>query len=408
MQSSQKPTPEFIDLLLWVALACAKRIRFIVFTSLFVAIVSSFIVVFILDSEYESKAIILPPSDGTSSLMGSLGDLAGDLGPLVSKMGIGGMSSSGANILLTVANSYQFQRTLIREFKLDSIYKFTSEKTYFEADLMKTFRRNFLISLDDETDYVVVSMRDKDPQRAKSIVDSAVAQLNAEYVNIKVRQAGKSRSFFESRLAINQNMLDSLKGALQTFQESNHIISPKVQMEESIKRIAELETQKDLAFIQWQAEVQTSGIESSFSKRLYQQYSAINIRLNDLKSSGTASGALVNLGRAPQMVRKYEEIEDGIQIQQAIFKSLRQMYEQALLQEVDKVGRIEVLEKPWVNNKRVAPPRRAIVTSLVLASIVLSILVCVIFEAYFSEQATQGSRYKMINEIVRCIPFRRQ
>lgn len=332
--------------------------------------------------------------------MGALGDVAGDLGPLASSMGIFGSQSQEVYVMMTLLESYQFQRTLINKFHYDSIYKFTEKPKFFEADLIKQFRRNFKVTQDDDNDFLVISMRDELPQRAKDVVDSALAMLDSAYTSVKIMQAGKSRRYFEERIQSNQITVDSLKTAMQKFQEKNAILDPEVQIEESVKRLAQMELEKETAYIQWQSEVSVYGNDGALAKKLEKQYQSLANSLRHLKSRKTASGAWLNTQTAPALLREYEALYTGILINESIYKYLRQMYEQALLEELNQVGRFEVLEQPWVNNKRVAPPRRAIVTSLVMADLVIAILLCMFFEMYTDQKGRNGRRYTMIQNVL--------
>lgn len=405
MDSEKAQAPEFIDLLLWIALACSKRMKAIVVSVFLVALFSSLLVVYVLDEEFAAHAVILPPDGGASGAMGALGDVAGDLGPLASSMGIFGSQSQEVYVMMTLLESYQFQRTLIRKFHYDSIYKFTVKPKYFEADLIKAFRKNFKVKQDDDNDFLVISMRDELPQRAKDVVDTALTMLDSAYTAVKITQAGKSRRYFEERIQSNQIALDSLKTAMQKFQETNAILDPEVQIEESVKRLAQMELEKETAYIQWQSEVNVYGAEGALAKKLEKQYQSLAASLRHLKSRKSSSGAWLNTQTAPALLREYEALYTGILINESIYKYLRQMYEQALLEELNQVGRFEVLEKPWVNNKRVAPPRRAIVTSLVVADFVIAVLLCMFFEMYTDQKGRNGRRYTIIQNVLRNLFF---
>ena len=192
---------------------------------------------------------------------------------------------------------------------------------------------------------------------------------------------------------------------MQKFQETNAILDPEVQIEESVKRLAQMELEKETAYIQWQSEVNVYGAEGALAKKLEKQYQSLAASLRHLKSRKSSSGAWLNTQTAPALLREYEALYTGILINESIYKYLRQMYEQALLEELNQVGRFEVLEKPWVNNKRVAPPGRAIVTSLVVADFVIAVLLCMFFEMYTDQKGRNGRRYTIIQNVLRNLFF---
>ncbi len=405
--SDNSKAPEFVDLLIWIALACAKRIRALLLGFVAVALASSLLVLFVLEERYGSSATILPPQGSGAGMMSGLGKLSEELGPLALGMGLGGGGTQETYLMMTLLESHELQLSLINKFHLDSIYEFKKGKPIVIADLLKAFRRNFTVEMDDDTEYLIIGMEAKDPKLAQDVVNAAIRKLDSAYVQVKASQAGKARRYFEERIAVNQKTLDSLKGLMQAFQETHSIIEPKMQLEESIKRQAQLELDKEAAYIQWQAECHISGCEGSIAKKLETNYRTISESLAKKKADGKASGWM-DMKKTPSLLRQYEDLYTALTINETIYTYLRQMYEQALLEEMDKVGRFEVLEKPWANDKRVAPRRRAIVTSLLLSYMVIAMLACVFLEMYADDRAASNERYKKLAQIAHCLRLGRK
>ena len=93
--SDNSKAPEFIDLLIWIALACAKRLRALLIGLLVVAVLSSLLVLFVLEERFASTATILPPQGSGAGMMRGLGKLSEELGPLALSMGLGGGGDPG-------------------------------------------------------------------------------------------------------------------------------------------------------------------------------------------------------------------------------------------------------------------------------------------------------------------------
>jgi len=400
---NEKQAPEFIDILLWIIKAVLKRWKGIAFAAFVAGAVSSIIVVFVVDEEFESAATISPPASGGSmkSMLGNLGDLSGMLGISMPEDGDG-------DVLSTLLESNDLQERIISQFKLDSVYKFTANKHFYKADLLKTFRKNFEVSSDPETSYLTITMRDNDPIRAQKIVEYSVAILDTMYEQIQTRKGGRLRQFYETRLTYNQHLLDSLENAMVAFQKKNHISDPKLQLEASIKNLGSLEAQKETAGLQLQNEVLTHGSETSEAEKLKQQYNLIVSTVQRLRDQGGISGAQVSVQKIPELARQYEDLYEAIFIQQAVHQYLRQQYEQALLKEANNVQQFEILEKPWTNDKRVSPPRRAIVSSMMLFVIILGVLYSVFMEMYFEDKQRGGKRSAMVREIGSLLPWRKR
>lgn len=398
--SAEKEAPEFIDLLLWVTEASLKRWKLLLTTSLIAVVCSVVFVLFIADEEFESVAIITPPAstDGLSALEG----LADDLGPISGILGMGLGASGETELILTMLSNTELHETLIQAFALDSLYEFRKNppKKYFKADLLKEFRKKFGASEDDETGFILISMRDESAIRAKDIVNKAITVLDSTYIQLKSKQAQRMREFYEQRLNRNKLTLDSLKQSMVVFQNKTKILDPAVQLEESYKGYAALEAQKEAIEIELEAERELHGKGTLLEKKLEQRSVAMGQSLSRLRMEGSKSGALVSLKNISSLSREYFDLYEEIKVQEAIHLYLRKLYEQAVLKEANDVQSFDVLEKPWVNEKRVSPPRRAVVVGLTLATFVLTLLWCAFLEMYFSEKERNGPRYLKIRRIL--------
>ncbi len=404
LENDNKAAPEFVDLLLWVLLACAKRWKGILISAFIAVFVTSIIVVYVLDERFESVAVVLPPKSSKGAAFEGLEALGKNLGSLGLAGGFFSSSEEETDIMLTVLESYDFQRSVINRFGLDTVYEFEKGKPYFEADLLKKYRKEFKAETNDNTSFLEISMRDANPARAKAVVDTVLKMLDSAYVSIKVNQASKSRNFFEDRIRINKKTMDSLKAELQAFQTKNSVLDPKMQLEASVKQLLEMEQQKESAYMRWQSECQVNGCDGSTAKKLKAQYRNIADTYEQLKKKGSSSGASINLRSAPALLREYEELLNEVRIQEAINTYLRQMYEQSLLEEMDKVGRFEVIAKPWLNNKRVSPPRTAVVSSVLMIDLIFAVLICCFLEMYLNDKQRGGSRYRLLANIFGQLP----
>lgn len=398
--SSEKEAPEFIDLLLWVAGACAKRWKSLAAFATVAGIASVIFVLFIADEKFESFAVITPPvsTDAMSAMKG----MVDDLGPISGLLGMSLGGEGETELILALLSNTEMHESLIRQFSLDSVYEFRKNppKKYFKADLLKKFRKDFGAKEDDENSFIVISMRDLDARRAQNIVNTAIDMLDSSYKRLKSKQAQRMRVFYEARLSMNKRSLDSLKTAMVAFQNRTKILDPEVQLEESYRGYASLESQKEVVQIELETERMIHGDGTSLGLKMKQKLAAMEQSLSRLRASGSKSGALVSLRDISGLSRSYFDLFEEIKIHETIQIYLRKLYEQAVLKEANDVQSFDVLERPWVNEKRVAPPRRIVVSSITLAAIVLGILYAVLMEMYFAEKAISGRRYQKLREIL--------
>lgn len=398
--SAEKEAPEFIDLLLWVAGATAKRWKPIAIATTVAALASVIFVLFIADEKFESYAVITPPAP--TDAMSAMKGLSDELGPISGLLGMSLGGESEIELILALLAKAEMHEAIIKRFSLDSVYEFRKNppKKYFKADLLTKFRKDFGAEEGDENSFITVVMRDEDAQRSVEIVNVAIEMLDSAYRQLKSKQAQRMRVFYETRLSLNKQALDSLKEAMVVFQNKTKILDPEIQLEASYKGLANLESQKEIVQIELEAERLIHGDGTSMGRKLEQQVLAMEKSLARLRTTGSQSGALVSMKNISGLSRDYFNIYEEIKILDAIQIYLRKLYEQAVLKEVNDVQSFDVIERPWVNDKRVSPPRRIVVSSITLATLLLGVLYAVLMELYFAEKAVSGRRYQKLHEII--------
>ena len=148
-----------------------------------------------------------------------IGGLGGFLGSL---LGGGG----GYERYLAILTSRSMMEDVLDRFNLIEVYDIDATKGEREARFKATdqLRGNvdFVVELD--YDYLAVVAFDKDPERAAEMANFMVEKLNEEHARLTSESARQTRQVIERRLNRATTDLDSVRSALQTFQETHGLV----------------------------------------------------------------------------------------------------------------------------------------------------------------------------------------
>jgi len=311
--------------------------------------------------------------------------LSGDMSSYASLLGLSS-GSNDADAIWTFFNSWELQDQVIIRFNLAEHYEF---KGKFHADLLKTFRRNFSLTLTKEN-MLEITIEDEDYKLAAQMVQFMLVQADSMYNAFKTAQARQSREYFESRINKCLVTLDSLEEDFVNFQVKNNFYDPSIQMESTIKYLGEQEAQREAVDVELNYERMNRGVDSKKYEELQKRYRSLDASLSRTLSGKRESLGLVALKKSPALGAEYMRKESEIRVQETMYKMLRQQSEQLLLEEAKTMKNLHVLQAPWENDKKVAPRRGVILMFACFVSFLIATLICNMI-AYLEEEKKRGS-----------------
>ncbi|MFQ5797953.1 MAG: Wzz/FepE/Etk N-terminal domain-containing protein [Bacteroidota bacterium] len=196
-----------------------SRRRLIIINTVTVGVLAT-IVSFLLPKWYESKASVLPPK-GTDLLGGLAGiaSIAKEFAPIRNIPILGG--DGDAYNYLAILNSRTAMERVVQNFDLINVYEIS------DSSMEKT-----LEALEDNVDFeiekegnIVISVVDKDPQRAADMANYFVEVLNEISIELNSQEAQSNREFIEQRYFKNLEDLKTAEGDLQAFQKKYGVYS---------------------------------------------------------------------------------------------------------------------------------------------------------------------------------------
>lgn len=361
--------PSLTELFLRVVNNTLKHFKLAAFIVVVPTIIVFILVVWVIKPTYSSNAIVTPPSSQSS-----MGNISGLLGSGMGAMGsLLGFSSNDedANAVWTILNSWEIHNQVIDQFDLVNHYEFDGK---FHADLLKTFRKNFSLSSNNENMFEI-TIKDKDYKKATRMVEFILQKADSAFNYFKTTQARLSREYFETRIALCLHDIDSLQQEFIAFQKDNNFYEPTAQIEGTLTYLGQIQTLKEEVNIERSYEKLRRGEDSKKYDELTKRSRTIDQSLNKVLSGKQENVGLLSLKKTPDLVAKYLRMEEEIKVQVALYKVLRQQSEQLRIEEAKTLKNLHVLQPPWENDKKISPRRGLILIFTVFVFTFIALII---------------------------------
>lgn len=310
----------------------------------------SFAILFLLYSfiaipKYVSVGQLLP-SMSSSSPMQLLQNI--DLGDnKISRMARAAGLSLGAtsgDILSGVLQSRTIKERVIQESALNEHYKIPMEKI---DKIIRTLNGATTIDV-TPADIVIIEVEDRDPEKAKEIVDNYIAALDNFLRESGMTRGKQERMFLEERLKETAEDLKISEDSFVAFQEKNRIIHLSKEIEMGIEIYAQLKAALQAKEIQLRMKSSYLLEESPEIIELKQEISAYRKKLTEIETKSTLEGygigSSISLKDLSNIELEYFRIYRKVKENENIYAFLVELYEQAKISEVRDTPIVTVID----------------------------------------------------------------
>lgn len=385
--------PSLTEMLLRVINNTLRHFKLASFIVIVPTIIVFIMVVWVIKPTYSSSAIVTPPS--SQSGMGNINSLLGaGMGSMGSLLGISS-NDEDADAVWTILNSWEIHNQVIDQFDLATHYEFDGK---FHADLLKTFRKNFSLSSNNENMFEI-TIKDKDYKKATRMVEFVLQKADSAFNHFKSTQARLSREYFESRIALCLHDIDSLQQEFIAFQKENNFYEPSAQLEGTLTYLGQIQTLKEEVNIERAYEKLRRGEDTKKYDELTKRSRTIDQSLNKVLSGKQENIGMVSLKKTPDLVAKYLRMEEEIKVQLALYKVLRQQSEQLRIEEAKLLKNLHVLQPPWENDKKISPLRGVSLVFTVAVSCLFALFLTNMLAFLEEEQNRNSSLAKEWNRL---------
>ena len=266
--------------------------------------------------------------------------------------------------------------TVIEEFDLATVY----EKD-IQEELRLKLEENTIIEEIREAGIgfnpivsVSVSVLDRDPQRAKDMVEFYLDELDKRMVEINQRNAQRMLVAYEARYQQNIQDLEAATQELVQFQETYGILEPQTQTAALIGNAAQVKAQ--LTALDVEIGVAQSLLSSSSGEvtELLERKNQLEKTYNSLietsiNGSTNSADLFTNetldvfpaLEEMPSLAAEYLRLFREATVQQEIYKVLLPQYEQQKMMVMESNSGLELIDAPNLPTYKEKPKRAFIV-----------------------------------------------
>ena len=335
-----------------------------------VAIASVITVIFALmmDNEYKATANLLP--NQSRSIGFDLFSKEGGLQSLASSV-LGGESEEN-NRFYVLLRSYTTKKKVVEKFDLIEVYELQESQTPM-LDAMNLLAENTNFEGLEEGNFVI-SVWDKDPQRAKQITDFYVELLNEFNTEIATREAREFRAFIGNRYQQAVSDLDSLRGEMAAFQAEHGVFELPEQVKQYFALISGLTAKRYEASMKLDMLGKTVQRNSESYRQTKDQLEVIETNLERIYSDQDKRNMVLNFDRLPELGSRYFDLMMAIEIQTEIQKFVVPLYEQAKMEEAKSLPVVTIVDQPVVPAKKDRPRRSIIAVLGFLSAGILAVL----------------------------------
>lgn len=392
--SGVEKTKKFEDLLIILI----KYRRLIIINCLIVTLAAVFISLLI-PNRYTSVASFISPKHksglfgGIASFSNTIKDLSRTLG------GKFGSVSDEADNYLVILQSRSASEQIIKKFNLRNVYEIDKAKPF--ENVLDELKNNVDFKIEDEGN-IVISVIDKNPERAANMANYYIKILNEYSLKLSVTEARNNREFIGNRLSEVQTNIAILEDSIQNFSKKYNVLDMKNQLKAAITFGAELKAKVEVAKIERDLLKNNYGENNPLVQLAEIKVNELNKRLTNMKfgedkNLASSLNLFIPFEKVPQIGMQYIRLKRDYEIQSKILEFIYPFYEQAKIQEQKDIPIVLVVDKAIPPEKKSSPKRSLIVIGAFLLAFFFSTGYVLIIESYSSLQEDE-TRYKKIKE----------
>jgi uncharacterized protein involved in exopolysaccharide biosynthesis len=361
---------------LWNAAGTIWRWKRFIAALTVLAGVAAVVISLLLPNVYTASTRLLLPSTGSSAsaMLGDLGSAARSL------LGVG--TGGDYTRYLALMTSRTLQNRVIEEFDLVQRYEIeaeTTEEALRSAREMLSEVAGFYV--DEEFEYLVISVTDKDPVVAAEMANFYVDELTSMNRRIERESGGSFLNYIEDRYARAEADLDSLLDATMAFQQEYGLFDLPAQTQGFFSQVAQLRGEMLQADIEYRALRARLGDDTPAVLQLRAVVDAAE-RSYEQALSGQERVLPVAQSEIPGVAREYADLELARLIQQELLQVVVPVLEQARFDHRMERAAFEVVDVATPPVLKSGPRRAYICIVTTISVFFLAIAFALLYEAW--------------------------
>jgi tyrosine-protein kinase Etk/Wzc len=343
----------------------------IIFITVIVGLIIGLYLYLVADPIFLSSGVVKTTSKmgGLSSMLTqNITDL-GDLGDLT------GGSSAGKELALyeNILTSRRCLEEAIIKFKLNDEWKFR-----FMQDAVRNFKEEVLsVSKDKIAGTMEIGVFDKDPERAREIVEFLIYQLNKINIELNVTNAKANREYIEQRYYLIRQDLRNFEDSLRIYQDI-HGIAPDIKAKAIIQSVVQLEAEEKSEEVK--LDLMNKMLSPGEPEIMIQKEKIASLK-NQINKINESDDETLNfhLKGAPEVILNYLRLVREVEIQNKMLIYIMPLYEQAKIEEKKETPSVLVLDKPVVPERKTKPKRVVTILLFMFVAFIISLSLFIVY-----------------------------
>jgi len=325
--------------------------RFILLSGLAGAAVMA-ILSLILPSWYTATTTIFPP-ETPPTMLPLAGVVQGFSSPL-----LGALGTQPGTIYVEMLKSRTVCDQIVDEFGLMKRYKASRIE-----DAIGALHSHLGFTLLDNG-LLIMTVEDRDPQRAADMANRMVELLDETTRNIKESRAGRTREFIQRQLDERATMLAAAEDSLKAFQQLYNAIDLDEQLRSAMDIVTSLSSRAYALEIEMGYMKNWVSPNSDEYQRKQAEYNEVIGQLRKLKTDETSSDEdllrsfIPTLHDIPDVALQYLRLRREVEIQNTVYTMLTNEFEKARIEEARDTPVVQVLDVAEKPNLRSRPKRK--------------------------------------------------
>jgi len=342
------------------------------------------IVVFILPNKYVGTAQFLPPQDTSSTIATAMLSQLGGLSSIAgSALGL----KSPNDMYVGLLNSRTVLDRIIDRFGLMKRYNKNWIFPFYREDARKKLIEDVLVvTNNDESGLVAVSIEDKDPKTAADMANAFLEELKLLCKGLAITEAAQRRLFYDEQLRDVKANLTKSEEDMRTFQEKTGVLQVDQQAQAVIQGDAAVRAQIAAKEVEIRVLKTFSTGQNPDLQRALESLRAMQAQLAKIEvKAGEGPDPLMPTGRMPSVGLQYVRNMRDLKFNETLYELLMKQYELAKMDEARDATVIQIVDKAVVPEKSEKPNRVLLIAAAMFAAFFLSVVAAFVLE--FKEKA---------------------
>jgi tyrosine-protein kinase Etk/Wzc len=382
---SNKPhDDDGIDFTFFFVLLYRSRLFIIIFTSCLSLLILVFVYamqvlppeVSMLPDIYRAYSTILVSEESTNDLISAL------LFPATAIRNRGGFSFSSfsyGELASSLIKSKSIIDTLSEEFDIAKRYRINRGKVIMSRGAIL---RHLKISFEEKTMMITVAYEDYDPIFATKFVNRLVDELKLKFNTLDVSQNSTEKQMLDQKIVEVRERIDELEDRIKRFQKKYGFLTIESLADEQTVTLVRLRTQLINKEMEIETKRELSNIEDPEMKKLFAERDSLKKLVDDLEmGSGNLKKDKPSQRDLPDLAQQYSHLQRALEIQVKIYEILNQQHELLRLSLPAVTPMFQIIDRAEVPDMKFGPTRSIIVVVGFIASLFITIVLVVMFNA---------------------------